>query len=670
MEDNKIKKHRTMQGSPREKANVEAEKGETILTSDEISNQKKVFHIEGEKHSNGGEPLDAQDGSAIFSDHLKLEDPNLLKVFGFTGNKSKTFAELSKKHDPTKQQEELKKDEFADEITKRSLEKTIDDKLFKQSFAFLLQQVHQEKEGEQQEHSRHFEPALKRFGLSYEDLFNKETLAQEKQSEPANEDIAQQQAKKGAETKIDIISFKPLPKRDGGGTPSFTEKDKKEMLEEGNRVLNEMGFDTYKDYDSFIKSGLPVIQENFKLKPGLTVNYFLNEENTKTRSQAPTVALSKMLKSKKIKATGKDGSYTNEDLQKAYNDGTVSQDDIVTAAKDNLWWYRAPYDKIVSKEEFDKISKGSKAFEIDGKKYYKSSDVAGEYVAYVEKPGGFFEQVEVTAENKKKLDTYDWGKVKGLDPGVQRPEDYRFDWANKRALRAAKQAKRRIPFERPTAQFTDTFFLDQAYYNPDDVIASIQSITGDLSKQQAMFSAPQAQAANQSQLAANAFEQIAQVMGQYADKNVDAYNREQLQNTSIAQNAANQKSNQIQNYLAQNATLKQQYANALNLAEQNIAAQEIGMFDRRAKRKNIEKAVGEQYYIDPDTGFQISTGVGKDFDKTGTKSMQDKIDTYRKLNPNIEYKDIIKLIELESAGKIASDDQYYNEKDYVNPDRN
>jgi hypothetical protein len=86
--------------------------------------------------------------------------------------------------------------------------------------------------------------------------------------------------------------------------------------------------------------------------------------------------------------------------------------------------------------------------------------------------------------------------------------------------------------------------------------------------------------------------------------------------------------------------------------------------------KNIEKAVGEQYYIDPDTGFQISTGVGKDFDKTGTKSMQDKIDTYRKLNPNIEYKDIIKLIELESSGKIASDDQYYNEKDYVNPDGN
>lgn len=44
MEDNKIKKHRTMQGSPREKANVEAEKGETILTSDEISNQKSISY--------------------------------------------------------------------------------------------------------------------------------------------------------------------------------------------------------------------------------------------------------------------------------------------------------------------------------------------------------------------------------------------------------------------------------------------------------------------------------------------------------------------------------------------------------------------------------------------------------------------------------------------------
>ena len=29
-----------------------------------------------------------------------------------------------------------------------------------------------------------------------------------------------------------------------------------------------------------------------------------------------------------------------------------------------------------------------------------------------------------------------------------------------------------------------------------------------------------------------------------------------------------------------------------------------------------------------------------------------------------------KLIELESTGKIARDDQYYNEKDYVNPNGN
>ena len=121
--DNRIRKHRTMQGAPRDKANIEAEKGETILTSDELSNEKKLRQIEGEKHSNGGEPIDATAGAAIFSDHLKLEDPNLLKIFGFTGKKAKTFAELSKKHDPTKEQEELKEDEHADEITKRSLKR-------------------------------------------------------------------------------------------------------------------------------------------------------------------------------------------------------------------------------------------------------------------------------------------------------------------------------------------------------------------------------------------------------------------------------------------------------------------------------------------------------------------------------------------------------------------
>jgi hypothetical protein len=183
-----------------------------------------------------------------------------------------------------------------------------------------------------------------------------------------------------------------------------------------------------------------------------------------------------------------------------------------------------------------------------------------------------------------------------------------------------------------------------------------------------MFSAPQAQAANQSQLAANAFEQAAQVMGQYADKNVDAYNRERLQNTNIAQNAANQKSNQIQNYLAQNATLKQQYANALNLAEQNIAAQEIGMFERRAKRKNIEKAVGEQYYIDPDTGFQIFTGVGKTPEQVSTQTaIENKIASIRKIQeafPGTSAIDAEKIL----SGKF--DVEIPVQDNYVNPDGN
>lgn len=648
MEDHKIKQHRTMEGSPRAKANIEAEKGETILTSDETTNEKKLFHIGGEKHSNGGEPLDAQDGSAIYSDYLKLEDPTLLKVFGFSGKLPKTFAELSKKHDPTKQQEELKKNKFADEITKRSLRKSIDDKLFKQSFAFLLQQFHQEKEGEQQEHSRLFEPALNRFGLTYEDLMGGKNITTEKEDGQPKEELTQGEAKYGTET----VSFNPLPKAIAGaatgGTPDWSASDKKKMFEEGNRILKEMGYPPYKDYNTFMQDGLTILQENFSLKPGVTVDYFLNEENTETRSQAPTVALSKMLEAKGIKATGDGGRYTNKDLQKAYKDKTVSQDDIVTAAKDKLWFYRGFYVKIISKEELEDLDLESKFIEQDGTRYYKNKNVAGEYVGYKELPDGSFEEVDISKEDKEKLDTYDWSKVKGLDTTPKKPEDYRFDWANKRALRAANLAKRRIPFERPTAQFTDTFFADQAYYNPDDVIASIQSITGDLSKQQSIFGESQTQAANQSQLAARAFEQIGQVVGQYADKNVDSYNRERLQNTSTAQNAANLKSNQIQNYLAQNATLKQQYANSLNLAEQNIAAQEIAMFDRRAKRKNMEKAIGEQFYIDPDTGFQVYTGNAKDLDKVNANTaLENKIAGIKKLRkafPGLSPEDAGKLL--------------------------
>ena len=109
----------TTQGVDRKLANVEAEKGETMLTTDGVSNQKVLVGIGGKPHSEGGTPLNAAEGSAIFSHNLKINDPLVLKFFNESGKKPKTFAEISKKYDITKTQEQLE-DEGID-ISLRSL---------------------------------------------------------------------------------------------------------------------------------------------------------------------------------------------------------------------------------------------------------------------------------------------------------------------------------------------------------------------------------------------------------------------------------------------------------------------------------------------------------------------------------------------------------------------
>jgi hypothetical protein len=69
---------------PRDEANIEAEKGETVFGDIDQDGELEQFNIAGQKHVNGGTPLNVPKGSFIFSDtkKMKIKDPELLKSFG------------------------------------------------------------------------------------------------------------------------------------------------------------------------------------------------------------------------------------------------------------------------------------------------------------------------------------------------------------------------------------------------------------------------------------------------------------------------------------------------------------------------------------------------------------------------------------------------------------
>ena len=88
---------------PRSMANIEAEKGETIYGDLDGDGGLEHMSIGGKRHAQGGTPLNAPEGSFIFSDtrKMKIKDPEILKMFG-GGSKAATPAQLAKKYDVNK----------------------------------------------------------------------------------------------------------------------------------------------------------------------------------------------------------------------------------------------------------------------------------------------------------------------------------------------------------------------------------------------------------------------------------------------------------------------------------------------------------------------------------------------------------------------------------------
>jgi hypothetical protein len=134
-------------------ANVEAEKGETVVTnmSRGINNIYEMYSIGGKKHSQGGTPLNLptdgdkeSDGTSfIFSDNKKMtvKDPAILDYFGVNPKKPQTFAGISKSWlDAINKSKQILIDDSADKVSKKSAEMSMDNAAFKIAALKLLQE--------------------------------------------------------------------------------------------------------------------------------------------------------------------------------------------------------------------------------------------------------------------------------------------------------------------------------------------------------------------------------------------------------------------------------------------------------------------------------------------------------------------------------------------------
>jgi hypothetical protein len=111
---------------PRGMANLEAEKGEVAMTDLGKTGQMGLYEIGGERHSNGGTPLNLDPGSFIYSDtrKMKIKDPQFLAKYG--KSKPTTPAKLVKPFLKMNDFTNTLYDQNADPIQKRTAQTMID----------------------------------------------------------------------------------------------------------------------------------------------------------------------------------------------------------------------------------------------------------------------------------------------------------------------------------------------------------------------------------------------------------------------------------------------------------------------------------------------------------------------------------------------------------------
>lgn len=123
-----------LNASPRSAANLEAEKGETVVTDLDNNRIPEHYKIGGKKHSEGGTPLNLPPKSFIFSDHksMSIKGDALKKFIPGTSKKKMTPAQIaSNKRFDISEENEILKDADADAMAKATAERNIQSKLVK-----------------------------------------------------------------------------------------------------------------------------------------------------------------------------------------------------------------------------------------------------------------------------------------------------------------------------------------------------------------------------------------------------------------------------------------------------------------------------------------------------------------------------------------------------------
>lgn len=132
----------TLSPVPRDKANIEAERGETIVGDLDRDGMVEHAIVGGKRHFQGGTPLNVPDGSFVFSDYtkLKIRNKELLKgIFNYSASKGVTPAIIAKRYELNKYKDILN-DPESDPLDRKTAQLMLDNNMKKLGQLALVQE--------------------------------------------------------------------------------------------------------------------------------------------------------------------------------------------------------------------------------------------------------------------------------------------------------------------------------------------------------------------------------------------------------------------------------------------------------------------------------------------------------------------------------------------------
>jgi len=625
---------------PREIATVEAERGETIVTpgTDGIPN---MYKIGGQRHSNGGTPIQAGQGDFIFSDtkDMKIKDPVLLESFGMKYKKGGyTPADISKKfnlNNPVLQK--TLNDPKADHIAKATAERMMDSNISQLGKLALIQEG---RKGFPQGPPSISMAYMQKVGLDPA-MFMPDVMT------PQDATVAMGRAQYGGLGNMGINAFsgasnlplgytppKPAIKTDAlFGTSSANSASSQQPFvvppqQRPARSYSGSGSGSlYKDFFTYdqgalsdlrsrdINIDLPEVGINIDITPGM-------------------------------QGTRESGTFGTQDWG--------SGDYFADFKRRNAWYFdeNADFDPSSAEDVYDFQNKFNDKLFNEAKASGYTDDEAR---AVVTKLG--FEKTEIGDRNPrgtdKKFGQYTWSRsLPNITPKTKKsnnPPDEKGEYPQedldvnnrkkrndfyiqdllnyRQALGDRLGINKYMPYR---AAIPTPALMEPTFYDPSRELAATAEQANIASQALSQFATPQAYNARQSEVQGRALANVANTLGRYNNLNVGVANEFERYNSALINDFNLKNALSMQDYYDKTVIANQQYDNAKRVANNRITNQATNAITNRAMTQVMNELYPDYSIFPLSGGFMRFTPSGRQTSPSTTGSYADNLNAVMK----------------------------------------